>query len=140
KALNNTDFELDYWNTNALEVGDDPWDLAGPNPDPDVGRPVRRLFPARDDKIPLYVQGQGAAVRLSGDRIIVAKPGEKATEVRLSNTSSVTLYGNVQLTTQAQRRLMEEGIPLIFATSGGWVVGRAVGADSKNVELRAAQY
>src|SRR5690606_38525092 len=26
KALNNTDFELDYWNTNALEVGDDPWD------------------------------------------------------------------------------------------------------------------
>jgi CRISPR-associated protein Cas1 len=35
---------------------------------------------------------------------------------------------------------MEEGIPLIFATSGGWVVGRAIGADSKNVELRAAQY
>lgn len=125
---------------NPFEVGDDPWGLAGPKPEPAYDRPVRRLFPARDDKIPLYVQGQGAAIRLQGDRIIVSRMDEKATEVRLSNTSSVTLLGNVQITTQAQKRLMEEGVPLIFATSGGWIIGRAIGADTKNVELRAAQY
>jgi len=125
---------------NPFEVGDDPWDLAGPKPDPAYERPIRRLFPARDDKIPLYVQGQGAALRLQGDRLIVSRMDENATEVRLSNTSSVTLLGNVQITTQAQKRLMEEGVPLIFATSGGWIIGRAIGADTKNVELRAAQY
>lgn len=125
---------------NPFEVGEDPWGLAGPVPDPSFEKPVRRLFPARDDKIPLYVQGRGAALRLQGERIIVTVPGEKATEVRLGNTTSVTIFGNAQITTQAQRRLMEEGIPLLFATSGGWIVGRSIGSESKNVELRAAQY
>ncbi len=124
----------------AMEVGDDPWGLAGPEPDASLTEPVRRLFPARDDKVPLYVQGRGAQIRLSGERIIVTVPGEKATEVRLSNTSSVTLYGNVQVTTQALRRLMDDGIPVLFATGGGWLVGRALGSDTKNVELRTSQY
>lgn len=124
----------------CFDVGDDPWGLAGPAPDPSFSEPVRRLFPARDDKVPLYVQGQGAQMRLSGERIIVNVPGSNATEVRLTNTSSVTLYGNVQVTAQALRRLMDEGIPVLFATSGGWLVGRALGTDTKNIELRSAQY
>ncbi len=139
-ALSNNDVDWLHSDLDPLEVGDDPWGLAGSEPEPPPPKPVRRLFPARDDKIPLYVQGQGASVRLSGERIVVMKPGDKAVEARLTNTSSVTLYGNVQITAQAQRRIMEEGIPLVFATSGGWVVGRAVGSESKNVELRAGQY
>ncbi len=131
--------EVDAEN-DVLDVGDDPWDLVGPVPDPRFEPGVRRLFPARDDKIPVYVQGQGAAVRLSGGRLVITLPGEKATEVRLGNTSSVTLFGNVQITAQALHKLMDEGIPLLFATSGGWLLGRALGADTKNVELRAAQY
>jgi len=122
-----------------LDVGDDPWGLAVGIPKPK--KQVRRLFPARDDKIPLYVQGQGASLRLSGERLLVNKLGEKkAIEVRLGNTSSVTLYGNIQVSSQALRRLMEEGIPVLFATSGGWMIGRTLGLDTKNVELRAAQY
>ncbi len=125
----------------CFEVGDDPAGIVGPEPDPEFERwRVRRLFPARDDKVPLYVQDRAAAVRLSGGRLIVTVPGHSATEVRLSNTSSVTLFGNVQITAQALRKLMEEGIPVLFATSGGWLVGRAIGADTKNVELRGAQY
>lgn len=125
---------------NPFDVGDDPWGLAGPEPSPDFDRPVRRLFPARDDKIPLYVRGRGAQLRLVGERIVVTIPGEKATEVRITNTSSVTLLGTVQMTAQAQRRLMEEGIPILFATSGGWVFGRAIGNEPKNVELKSAQF
>lgn len=117
----------------------DPWGLSeGP---PEVAeRTVRRLFPARDDKIPLYIQGQGSSLRLNGDRLAVATEDEPTTYVRLGNTSSVTVYGNVQITAQALHRLMEEGIPVLFATRGGWFLGRALGADTKNVELRAAQY
>src|SRR5690606_7518809 len=109
-------------------------------PDPSYSEPIRRLFPARDDKVPLYVQRRGAQIRLSGERIIVSVPGESTTEVRLVNTSSVTLYGDVQVTTQALRRLMDDGIPVLFATSGGWLVGRALGSDTKNIELRSTQH
>lgn len=120
----------------SLEVGDDPWGLA-------VGvseLPVRRLYPARDDRLPLYVQEQGASLRLEGERIVVAKRDEPATQARLVNTSHVALFGNVHVTSPALRTLIERNIPVMFFTYGGWYQGRTVGSDSKNVELRLAQY
>ena len=119
----------------VFDLGDDPWDLAG-----GLERPVRRLFPARDDKLPVYVQAQGAMLRLDGERLIVQASGEAAKETRLSNTSHVALYGNVHVTTPALRKLMDRGIPLLFFSYGGWFSGQASGLDSKNVELRLAQY
>ncbi len=117
----------------------DPWGLAG---DPPAEEPaeLRRLHPARDDRLPVYVQEQGARIALDGERICVRRPKEKAVESRLVNTSQVSLFGNVQFTSQALRALLERGIPVSFFTYGGWLVGRATGHDSKNVELRLAQY
>ncbi|HEX3852833.1 MAG TPA: CRISPR-associated endonuclease Cas1 [Polyangiaceae bacterium] len=119
----------------TFEVGDDPWGLAV-----GVERSVRRMFPARDDRLPVYVQAQGASVRLDGERLIVQTKGEEAKEARLSNTSHVALYGSVYVTTPTLRTLMERGIPVLFFTYGGWFSGQATGNDSKNVELRLAQY
>ncbi len=119
----------------SLELGDDPWGLGG-----GVERPVRRLFPARDDKLPVYVQAQGAMLRLDGERLIVQAKGENAKETRLSNTSHVALYGNVHVTTPAIRKLLDRGVPLLFFSYGGWFSGQATSHDSKNVELRLAQY
>lgn len=121
-------------------AGNDPWGLSDPTSAPAAEPPVRRLYPARDDKVPLYVQEQGAGVRLAGDRFVVTRQGENALEARVQNTASVNLYGNVNVTVQALKRMMEEGIPVAFHSSGGWFVGRAIGADPKNVELRLAQY
>jgi CRISP-associated protein Cas1 len=118
----------------CLEVGDDPWGLVS------VPQPVRRLFPARDDKVPVYVQSQGAMLRLDGERLVVQGKDQAQTPTRLSNTSHVSLYGNVHVTTPAARKLMERGIPLLFFSYGGWFIGQASGHDSKNVELRLAQY
>jgi CRISP-associated protein Cas1 len=119
----------------ALDVGDDPWGLAvGIEP------PVRRMFPARDDRLPVYVQSQGSSVRLEGERIIIQTKGEHAREARLSNTSHVSLYGSVNMTMPALRTLMERGIPVLFFSYGGWFTGQALGHDSKNVELRLAHY
>lgn len=126
----------------VFDVGDDPWGLVGSGTGAgvDPAPTVRRLYAARDDKVPLYVQEQGASVRLAGDRLVVTRREEGALEARLSNTSSVNLYGNVQVTAAALRRLMDDGVPVAFHSSGGWFVGRAVGTDPKNVELRLAQY
>jgi len=115
----------------------DPWGLRG-TVDPNVE--LRRLHPARDDRLPVYAQEQGARVSLSGDRLVLAGRKEGRVEARLANTSQVSLLGNVQITTQALRALLTRGIPLSFFTTGGWFLGRAVGHDHNNVELRIAQH
>lgn len=120
----------------VFDLGDDPWGLGGTVP----LEPVRRLFPARDDKLPVYVQEQGSSLRLDGERLAVHLKDGSTSYARLSNTSHVALYGNVHVTSPALRTLLERNIPTLFFTYGGWYQGRTVGADSKNVELRLAQY
>lgn len=100
---------------------------------------TRRLQPARDDRVPVYVHSQGGRVGLSGERLSIQAGDEKG-EARLPNTSQLCLFGNVQVTTQALRELMSRDIPVSFFTTGGWFVGRARGLGSNNVELRMAQY
>jgi CRISP-associated protein Cas1 len=126
----------------------DPWDLGSEASEP--VRPLRRLHPASDEKLPLYVQEQGARIGLDGDCLIVrgrpnrsqegARSAAGSVTARLPNTSHVVLYGNVQVSAQAMRALLERCIPVSFLSYGGWYYGRASGVESKNVELRLAQH
>lgn len=100
---------------------------------------VRRLQPARDDKLPLYVQEHGTTIGVSRGRLLVRKGGEEH-PVRLADTSHVSVFGYVQVTTQALSAMFRAGVPCTFFSTGGWLLGSAVGLDSKNVELRMAQH
>ena len=71
--------------------------------------------------------------------MIKTRSGE-ATRARLPNVSQITLLGNIQISTQAIRAVLERGISLNFMSTGGWLVGRASGIESKNIELRIAQH
>jgi CRISP-associated protein Cas1 len=115
----------------------DPWDLGT---DPEPARRLRRLHPASDEKLPLYVQDQGARIGLDGDCLVVRGRQGPSVTARLPNTSHVVLYGNVQVSAQAMRALLERSIPVSFLSYGGWYYGRAIGVESKNVELRLAQH
>jgi CRISPR-associated protein Cas1 len=101
--------------------------------------PMRRLHPARDDRLPLYVTEAGARVGIDGEELVV-RGKEETTKARLPNTSHVSLFGNVQISSQALRRLMELDISVSFLSSGGWLYGRAEGHGSNNVALRIAQH
>jgi CRISPR-associated protein Cas1 len=120
----------------SAAVEADPWGLEGKP----SAAPLRRLHPASDDKLPLYVQDQGARVGLDGDCLVVRTRDKNLMTARLPNTSHVVLYGNVQVTAQAMRALLERSIPVSFLSYGGWYYGRATGVESKNVELRRAQH
>lgn len=111
-----------------------------PTEAPGAAAEVRRLVPARDDRVPLYVQEQGARVSLDGEVLVAAGRKQGRVESRLPNTSQVCVLGNVQVTTQAVRALLERGIPLVYFTYGGYYLGRSTGTDSKNVDLRLAQF
>lgn len=101
---------------------------------------VRRLYPIRNDAVPVYVQEQGAYVSLSGDNIIVKRQNGDKQKIRLIDTSTLVLFGNVQVTTQAIRTLCNRGIPICYLSYGGWFYGMTSGATSRNADLRLHQY
>ena len=101
---------------------------------------MRRLAPARDDAIPVYVHLQGAVVGKSGDQLEVKQKGQVLQKVRLMEVSHLSLFGNVQVTAQALRELCDRNIPVCHFTYGGWFNGITTGMGHKNVDLRCRQY
>lgn len=116
-------------------LDEDPWMLV----DPETNANLRRLHAARDDRLPLYVQIQGAYVALDAERLLV-KSKEGTLSARLPNTSHVCLFGNVQISTAAVRALLDRSIPLLYFSYGGRFLGRTFGHDTNNIELRVAQH
>lgn len=101
---------------------------------------VRRLIPADDDALPLYVQTQGAMVGKSGDRLTIKLKDELLAERRLMDVSQVSLFGSVIFSAQALRELTVRGIPVCHFTYGGWFHGITTGLVHKNVQLRIRQF
>ena len=101
---------------------------------------VRRMYPVRVDTVPVYVQNQGAYVSVTGELLRIKSPDGSIRKVRLMDVSDLTLYGNIQVTTQAVRKLCERGIPVCYLSYGGRFVGRTSGRTSRNVDLRIRQH
>ena len=101
---------------------------------------IRKLLPANDDALPLYVQTQGAMVGKSGDRLTIKYKDEVLAERRLMDVSQVSLFGNVMISAQVLRELTTRGIPVCHLTYGGWFHGLTSGLAHKNVELRIRQF
>ena len=101
---------------------------------------VRRMSPARDDSVPVYVHTQGAVVGKSGGQLEVKQKGQVLQKVRLMEISHLALFGNVQVTAQAVQELCDRDIPICYFSYGGWFRGITNGMGHKNVELRCRQY
>lgn len=100
----------------------------------------RRLFPSRDDALPLHVQAQGGVVGLRGESLKITTKGQEPLEVRIRDISQLAVYGNIQVTTPALRCLCEHGVPVCFFSSGGWFYGMFQGMPHRNILLRRLQY
>jgi CRISP-associated protein Cas1 len=102
--------------------------------------PVRLLYPARDDALPVYVQSQGTRVGLTGDQLEVRPIEGPSRRVRLIDISQLALFGNVQVSSNLMSELMARGIPICHFSYGGWFKGITHGLGSKNCEVRLEQY
>ncbi|MBZ0232895.1 MAG: CRISPR-associated endonuclease Cas1 [Deltaproteobacteria bacterium] len=101
---------------------------------------LRRLIPARDDALPLYVQTAGSRIGRRGEELVVeTREGDK-TSVKLIDTSQICVFGAVQISTQAIQELADRGIAVSYLSSGGWFYAITRGMDHKNVELRRRQF
>jgi CRISPR-associated protein Cas1 len=101
---------------------------------------VRNLIPSRDDKIALYVQGQGHNVGLKGELLEIRDKKAVVAKARLMQVSQLSLFGNVQLSAQALRELASREVTILHLTYGGWLQAVTTPPPHKNVELRRRQF
>ena len=83
---------------------------------------------------------QGSFVGKDGDRIVVRHREAKLISVPLMEVSQVSLFGNVQMSAQALREIVDRGIPVCHFSYGGWFNAMTTGHVHKNIELRIAQF
>src|SRR6266545_171112 len=103
-------------------------------------QPPRGLAVARDDKLALYVQGQGHSVGLKGDVLEIRNRKEVVNTVRLREVSQVSLFGAVQLSAQALRELAARDVTILHLSYGGWLAAITTPPPHKNIELRRRQF
>ncbi|MDE0268051.1 MAG: CRISPR-associated endonuclease Cas1 [Acidimicrobiaceae bacterium] len=99
----------------------------------------RRLTPRDTAARPLYVTEQGAKIGIRSGRVTVSKYKNQLEQVRLIDVSQISVYGNVQISSQMMRAAFREEIPVCWFSYGGWFQGIAEGLPSKHVELRRRQ-
>ena len=93
----------------------------------------------------IYITEQGAQIGMDHRRLEVRKKDEAGkeqvvVEFPLGHVEQVILLGNVGVTTPALKRLLKEGIDLVFLGLDGQYYGRLVGETTPHVVLRRAQY
>lgn len=99
----------------------------------------RRLTPRDSAARPLYITEQGAKVGIRGGRVTVTRHNAEIQQVRAIDVSQISVYGNVQLSSQLMRAAFSREIPVCWFSYGGWLQGVAHGLPSKHVELRRRQ-
>jgi len=81
----------------------------------------RRLIASDPDGHPLYITEQGAVVGIDGGRVTVSKHREELVSVRLIDVLHVSVFGNVQVTTQALRTFFDSDVSVFYYSYGGWL-------------------
>ena len=99
----------------------------------------RRLTPRDSAARPLYVSEQGARIGIRGGRVTVTHRNEDIKQIRAIDVSQISVYGNVQLSSQLMRAMFSREVPICWFSYGGWFQGIAHGLPSKYVELRRRQ-
>lgn len=88
----------------------------------------------------LYIHEQGSILKKSGGRLIVEKGGLALHSEPIEAIKAVMLFGNIQITAQVMRFLLEKGIDCHILSRSGKYTGTLQSIDSKNIFAKIAQY
>ncbi|TAM58199.1 CRISPR-associated endonuclease Cas1 [bacterium] len=101
---------------------------------------VRAFAAPSDDRIPMYVMEPGARVGLSGERLEVRTDAGVQADARLDDITHLSLFGNVQVSSQAARALLSRDEPIFYLSYGGWLSGYARSINDHSLDLRVEQH
>lgn len=88
----------------------------------------------------IYITEQGAQLGLDHRRLEVRKNNQVLAELPLGHVERLVILGNVSITTPTLKRLMQDGIDVVFLSLDGRYYGRITGEATPHVALRRAQY
>lgn len=88
----------------------------------------------------LYVQTQGAYLRLQGDTLRIEQEKSVLRQIPLHHLGGLALFGNVLLSPFLLHRCAQDGRELAWFSESGRFQGRLAGPISGNVLLRRAQH
>jgi CRISPR-associated protein Cas1 len=101
---------------------------------------VRLPATPRDDLKPLYLNTQGLAVGKKSEMLEVKENGKVIQQIRIRDLNQVSLFGNIQISTQAMQSLLELDVPLVMHSQHGYFYGMLQGTGLKNILLRRQQF
>lgn len=88
----------------------------------------------------LYVQTQGAYLRLDHETLKLEVERELKLQAPLHHIGGMVLFGNVMVSPFLLQKFAEDGRSVVWMSRSGRFVGRMAGPTSGNVLLRQAQY
>lgn len=103
-------------------------------------QPPRRLVAGDDPAQPLYLTDPKASVRKRGGRLSLHVEGVEVESVRLLDVSHVAIFGNGTMSSAALRACAEQGAPVMWLTSGGWLTAAAYPVRGSDTRRRIAQH
>jgi CRISPR-associated protein Cas1 len=88
----------------------------------------------------LYVQSQGAYLRLDHETLVMELEGKVARQMPLHPLASIAVFGNIMMSPQLIAKCAEEGRSIVFFDSRGRFQFSIQGPVSGNVLLRCSQH
>lgn len=101
---------------------------------------VRDIVASRDDLGTVYVSEPGSRLGKSGYELIITSKDGNQFEVPLKDVHHISLFGNVQISTQLAHSCMGAGVSISYLTSAGRLVGMNHNLITKNVLVRREQF
>lgn len=88
----------------------------------------------------IFLQKPTEKLSLNDGQLIVSEPGECQKEYPLAGMEQVLVYGNSQITTQALKACLQEGVRVVYFNSYGKFLGRLESSYPRNTKRRIQQY
>lgn len=104
------------------------------------GSAPRKLVAGDSPANPLYVTTPGAFLRKKSGRLILERDGEQLGSRRLIDISHLAVFGNVTVGSAAMRACLEDDIPVLWFSHGGWFSGYSIPNGGSWVARRKRQY
>ena len=100
----------------------------------------RRLYPGRPDTSILYVTSIGSKIGKTGESLVIWTPNDVKSIVPIKDVQDVCVFGNIQITTQAQNEIIKNGGSIFYFTGAGWLKYMTNAPITQNIYLRVAQF
>lgn len=88
----------------------------------------------------LALMEQGVTLGADGEIFVIQREREVIERVRMADVDQVLVFGSITLTPATIAVLLRRGIDTVFLTARGRYRGRLVGAFTRNVDRRIAQF